>query len=97
LLPPANGSLILARYFLHLRDGTDETLDPDGVEYASLDELRRGVMSNVRDLISGDVERGVIDLRFRIDAEDETGAIIYTLPFAHAISIIPETAHSSAA
>ena len=26
----------------------------------------------------------------RIDAEDENGSIVYTLPFKHALSIIPE-------
>ena len=31
----------------------------------------------------------VIDLRFRIDAGDESGEIVYTLPFRQAVSIIP--------
>ena len=44
----------------------------------------------VRDLISGDVRGGVIDLRFRIDAEDREGAIVYTLGFAEALKIIPD-------
>jgi hypothetical protein len=33
---------------------------------------------------------GLIDLRFRIDAEDADGVIVYTLPFKYAVSIIPE-------
>jgi hypothetical protein len=78
------------RYFLHLRDGTEELLDPEGVEYVSLEAMRVAVMHTVRDLISGDVGRGVVDLRFRIDVEDEGGEILYTLPFKHAISVIPE-------
>jgi hypothetical protein len=32
----------------------------------------------------------VLDFRFRIDAEDEDGAIVYTLPFKHAVNIIPD-------
>jgi hypothetical protein len=80
----------MALYFLHLRDGTDEVLDEEGIEYASLDHLRRAVLMSARDLLSGDVEDGVIDLRFRIDAEDEHGAIVYSLPFKHAFSLIPE-------
>jgi hypothetical protein len=79
----------VTRYFLHLRDGTEEVLDPDGVEYDTLDALREAVLVSVRDCISGDALRGVIDLRFRVDAEDEAGAVVYTLPFEHAISIIP--------
>ena len=31
-------------------------------------------------------------MRFRIDAEDESGKIVYSLPFKHAVNIIPEVA-----
>jgi len=30
-------------------------------------------------------------LRFRIDAEDVDGLIVHTLPFKHAVNIIPDT------
>jgi hypothetical protein len=45
----------------------------------------------VRDLMCGDMVAGVLDFRFRIDAEDADGAIVYTLPFKHAVNIIPDT------
>jgi hypothetical protein len=82
----------MARYFLHLRDGTEELLDPEGVEFVSLGAMRTGVMIAARDLMCGDIGRGVLDMRFRIDAEDAAGAIVYTLPFKHAVSIIPQDA-----
>ena len=82
----------MTRYFMNLRDGTEELLDPEGTDYESLDSLRAAVLATVRDLMSGDIRRGVIDFRFRIDAEDEGGAIVYTLPFKHAVNIIPEPA-----
>ncbi len=80
----------MARYYLHLRDGSDELLDEEGVEYESLDLLRAAVMRSARDLLSGDIKGGVIDLRFRIDAQDEQGVIVYSLPFKHAFSLIPD-------
>ena len=80
----------MARYYLHLRDGSDELLDEEGVEYQSLDLLRAAVMRSARDLLSGDIKGGVIDLRFRIDAQDEQGIIVYSLPFKHAFSLIPD-------
>ena len=82
----------MARYFLHLRDGTGETLDPEGQEYASLEILRTAVLKNARDVMSGALQTGIIDLRFRIDAEDARGMQVYTLPFKHAVNIIPEVA-----
>ena len=52
--------------------------------------LEQGMVASARDLITGDVRRGVLDLRFRIDAEDEAGHIVYSLPFKQALTIIPE-------
>jgi hypothetical protein len=76
---------------MNLRDGTEELLDPEGVDCDSLEALRKAVLAAVRDLMSGDVKGGLIDLRFRIDAEDADGVIVYTLPFKHAVNIIPDS------
>jgi len=80
----------MARYYMHLRDGTEQILDPEGLEYPSVEALRKAVLVAARDLMTGDIREGVLDFRFRIDAEDESGTIIYSLPFKHAINIIPE-------
>jgi len=82
----------VARYFMHLRDGTEQILDPEGLEFPTIEALRKAVLVSARDLMTGDVREGVIDLRFRIDVEDEAGEIIYSLPFKHAVNIIPEAA-----
>ncbi len=82
----------MARYFMHLRDGTEQILDPEGLEFPTIEALRKAVLVSARDLMTGDVREGVIDLRFRIDVEDESGDIVYTLPFKHAVNIIPEAA-----
>jgi hypothetical protein len=75
---------------MHLRDGTEQILDPEGLEFASVDAVRKATLIAARDLMTGDVRAGVIDFRFRIDVEDEAGAVVYTLPFKHALSIIPD-------
>ena len=80
----------MARYFMHLRDSTDELLDPEGREFSTLEALQHAVLFAVRDLMSGDVLNGRLDLRFRIDAHDDAGAIAYSLPFKHALKIIQE-------
>jgi hypothetical protein len=76
---------------MHLRDGTEQILDPEGLEYPSVEALRKAVLIAARDLMTGDIRDGVLDFRFRIDAEDESGTVIYSLPFKHAVNIIPET------
>lgn len=80
----------MARYYMQLRDGTEQLLDPEGIEYADLDGLRKAVLIAARDLMSADLKGGVIDFRFRIDAEDRNGVIVYTLGFEHAVNIIPD-------
>jgi hypothetical protein len=83
---------IMTRYFMNLRDGTEELIDPEGIDYPSMDSLRTAVLAAARDVMCGDMRRGVLDLRFRIDAEDKNGVIVYSLPFKHAFSLIPEAA-----
>jgi hypothetical protein len=80
----------MPRYFMQLRDGTEQLLDPDGIEYADLDQLRKAVLLAARDMISGDAIGGEIDMRFRIDAEDRDGMVVYTLGFKEAVRIIPD-------
>ena len=79
----------MARYYLHLRDGTDEILDEEGVEFAGMEAVRAAVLNGARDVISNEVRSsGLIDLRYRIDAEDEAGEVVYSLPFQHAVNVI---------
>jgi hypothetical protein len=80
----------VTRYFLHLRDGSDEVLDPDGIEFKDIESLRLAVMKNARDTIAGDVQNGLVDFRYRIDAENDAGQVVYSLPFKHAVNVIPE-------
>jgi hypothetical protein len=82
----------VAKYFMHLRNSTDELLDPEGVDLKDLEAVRQNVMAAARDILASDLRNGVVDLRFRIDAENDLGAVVYTLPFTHAFSIIPEAA-----
>ena len=84
----------MPRYFMHLRDGSDELLDEEGKTFDTLDALRSAVLATARDVITGDVTGGLIDLRFWIDAEDENGSIVYSLPFKHAVSIISSESRS---
>jgi hypothetical protein len=80
----------MALYFLHLRDGTDEILDPEGREFANMEAVRRAVLEGARDVLGNEIKSGgVMDLRYRIDAEDESGTVVYSLPFRHAVNIIP--------
>jgi hypothetical protein len=80
----------MPRYYFHLRDGTDVALDEEGTDHADGDALQAAVLAAARDCISGDLRSsGLIDLRLRIDAEDSRGEVVYSLPFADAVTIVP--------
>ena len=77
----------MPRYFLHLRDHTEEILDPEGIAMPA--EAVAGVaLNSARDCIAGDVRDGRVDLRFRIDVHDESGALVRSQTFADAVEVI---------
>lgn len=80
----------MPHYLFHLRDSIDQLLDPDGVNMAA-DEVPGAALRAARDCIAGDAMNGRIDLRYRIDVEDEDQRIIHSLPFADAVELIPAT------
>ena len=77
----------MPRYFLHLRDGADVLLDPDGVEVRNFDGLKAKVLKCARDSMSHDLRTGSLELKWRIEAEAEDGQVVYCLPFADAVKI----------
>lgn len=78
-------------YFAHLRDSSDELLDPDGV-HLSEDAVRGFALRAARDCIARDVMNGRIDMRYCIDMENEQRTIVHSIAFADAIEIIPPPA-----
>ena len=79
----------MPRYFLHLRYTADELLDGEGIVLPGPSELREHMLRNARDVIAGDVQEGILRLSTRIDAEDESGTVVLSLPFTEAVTIEP--------
>ena len=80
----------MSRFYFHLCDHVDQLLDPEGVELPDLESAKAHAMAAARDVMSGDLQLGIIDLRYRIDVEDAAGVRVYSLPFKHAVSVVPE-------
>ena len=78
----------MTRYFLHLKDSTDEVLDPDGVELPE-GAVPAAALRSARDCIAGDVKNGRIDLHYRIEVVNESGELVHTLPFSDAVEVVP--------
>ena len=78
----------MAIYFFHLRDHTEELLDPDGIELDSVDAIKFEALRAARDTLSQEIKTGVVDLRYRIDVEDIDGRVVHSLPLRDAFKMI---------
>jgi hypothetical protein len=78
----------MPKFFFHLRDGTDEMLDHEGVS-VPLEAVTGAALLQARDCIAGDVKSGRLDLHYRIDVQDEAGRVVHTVKFVDALEIAP--------
>jgi len=78
----------MSRYFFHLRDGDDQLLDPDGVELADQQAIEATALAAARDTLSHELKAGRLDLRYRIDVEDEGGRVVHSIDLADAFETI---------
>jgi hypothetical protein len=78
----------MPRYFFHLRDHTDEVLDPEGVELADLEAAKETALRAARDTMSHDMQAGKLDLRYRIDVEDDAGHVVHSIQFSDAFETV---------
>lgn len=75
----------MALYFLHLRDGTDILLDPEGRDLDGPAAIAGAALVTARSMISHDALSGAIKLGYRIDVEDTSGKVVHSLEFRDAI------------
>jgi len=78
----------MARYFFHLRDGSDQLLDPDGIELPDQQAIETAALRAARDTLSHELRAGRLDLPYRIDVETEDGTIVHTIDLAEAFETI---------
>jgi hypothetical protein len=73
---------------MHLRDSSDEVLDPDGLLMPE-DAIAGAALFAARDCMAHDIRSGGIELKYRIDVHNEAGEIVHTLEFSDAVTIVP--------
>lgn len=77
----------MARYYFHLRDGSERLLDPQGVTITDTNRITEIALREARTLISQEALQGVIDLDQRLEVEDERGNLVHTIGFADAVTV----------
>ena len=80
----------MPRYFMHLIDGADITLDPEGLEMPA-EAIAGAALIQARDCMAADVKSGRLDFSYRIDVHDESGSLVHSLPFQEALEIVGQS------
>lgn len=76
----------MAGDFFHLRDGSDQLLDPEGVELLDVEAAKARALVAARDTLSHEMRDGTLD--HRIEVEDDAGSVLYCLPLQDAFEVI---------
>jgi hypothetical protein len=77
----------MPKYFMHLRDGSDEVLDPEGIILPA-DGVVGAALLAARDCMAGDIKEGRVDLGFRIDVHADDGSVVHSVRFADAVEFV---------
>jgi hypothetical protein len=77
----------VAHYFFHFRDGRSLLRDGEGRDLASVARMRMAALAEARSMIADDVLHGNVHLDPRIEVEDSSGAAVYSLAFADAVTV----------
>ena len=80
----------MVRYYFHLHDGVERLLDPQGADVDDPAQLARMALKEARAVVAQEALEGEINLRQRIEIEDEGGNLIHSLSFADAVRIVSD-------
>lgn len=80
----------MPQYYFHLRDHEERLVDPEGKVIDNPDDIPRIALSEVRGIMSQDILTAKLDLRQRLEVEDELGKIVHSLRFGDAIRIFDD-------
>ena len=74
------------RFFFHLYDDM-VVRDEEGIELSDLASARKKAVENAREIACAEVLEGHLNLKHRIEVEDESGAVHLTVRFADVVRL----------
>ena len=81
----------MARYFIHVCNGTGLIRDEEGQEFADPEAAVEAALDSVRSIVSEEARRGLIELTGRVTVEDQSGRPVAEHSFRDAFRIrLPE-------
>ena len=77
----------MPHFYLNLRNDV-ELKDPEGLEAESVEAARNAAIRGARDIMAEDMRCGEMRLCEKIDVVDESGRVVTTVAFRHAVTIV---------
>lgn len=77
----------MPRYHFHLWNSIGRVPDEEGEELHDRVAARVRAIENIRSILKGDIDEGLIDLGGYIDIADEAGAVLERVDCAEAVAL----------
>ena len=77
----------MPRFYFHLYDDMT-VIDEEGLDLPGVDAARERGIANAREMACSQVLEGYLNLKHRIDVADESGHVVFTLPFRDTIDVL---------
>ncbi len=77
----------MKRYFFHLEEGAGLTVDEEGEECLTLDDVRTAAVRSARSVMCADLSMGSLCMKAQIRVTDAAGSDVLTVPFREAVRI----------
>ena len=71
----------MARYFIHVRNGSELIPDPEGVDLPNLDSAADEWRRVVREVLNEDAFRSELGADRQLEITDEQGRLVLLIPF----------------
>ncbi|TPG56358.1 DUF6894 family protein [Sphingomonas glacialis] len=80
-------------FHIHIINQHSDCPDPEGHDLIDLEVARRVAIAGVREFLAHEiVKKGMLDLRGRVNIEDDEGVILASFPFDDAINVVGRAA-----
>lgn len=76
----------MPRYFFYLKGSDTHVPDPDGADFANADAAWEAARRTAQTLMQMEVETDAEWLTCRFEVVDESGEIVFELPFSEAVT-----------
>ena len=77
----------MPHFYFHICNGHGFLEDEEGVDLSDEAAARKQAVEAARDVMTGDLREGRLDLTSFIEVEDENHVLLFTLTFAEAVEI----------